>query len=104
MFAIAIGLWYVARSDVGAVFNAIRLDEDTVSTAGLNTLRFKLLAFTLSAVVAGIGGVFYTHYFGSISPESIFSVDFLLTNKWGDLTRNQAGLYHFTTIDLSEND
>ena len=25
-------------------------------------------------------------------------------NKWRDLTRNQAGLYHFSTIDLSEND
>lgn len=79
MVAIAMGLWYVARSDVGAVFNAIRMDEDAVSTAGKSTLRFKLLAFTLSALTGGIGAVFYIHYLGSISPESIFSVTFLLS-------------------------
>jgi len=79
MVAIAMGLWYVARSDIGAVFNAIRMDEDAVSTAGKSTLRFKLLAFTLSAVTGGIGAVFYIHYLGSISPESVFSVTFLLS-------------------------
>jgi len=25
-------------------------------------------------------------------------------NKWGNLTRTEAGLYHFYTIDLSESD
>jgi len=79
MSSLAMGLWYVARSDSGAVFNAIRMDEDTVSTAGKNTLRFKLLAFVLSAVVGGIGGVFFTHYLGAISPESTFGIDFNLT-------------------------
>ena len=79
MFAIAIGLWYVARSDIGRVLNAIRMDEDAVTTSGLSTLRFKLIAFTLSAVTASIGGVFYTHYLGSISPEGMFSVSFLVS-------------------------
>lgn len=78
MVAIAMGLWYIARSDMGQVFNAIRMDEDTVSTTGLNTLRFKLIAFALSALAASVGGVFFTHYLGSISPEGAFSVTFLL--------------------------
>jgi branched-chain amino acid transport system permease protein len=79
MFLVAAGLWYVAKSDLGAVLNAIRLDEDAVSAAGLSTLRFKLFAFTLSALTAGIGGAFYVHYTGSIAPESVFSTTFLLT-------------------------
>ena len=79
MFAVALGLWYVSRSNTGAVFNAIRMDEDSVSTAGLNAFRFKLLAFTLSAVAGGLGGVFFTHYLGAISPESTFGIDFNLT-------------------------
>lgn len=79
MFSIAIGLWYVSRSDIGHVFNAIRMDEDVVSTTGLSTLKFKLIAFTLSALTASIGGAFYTHYVASIAPESIFSVTFLLS-------------------------
>jgi branched-chain amino acid transport system permease protein len=79
MFLIAVGLWYVAKSDIGTVLNAIRLDEDAVSAAGLSTLRFKLIAFTLSAFTAGIGGAFYIHYAAAIAPESVFSVSFLLT-------------------------
>ena len=79
MFLVAVGLRYLAKSDIGAVLNAIRLDEDAVSASGLSTLRFKLLAFTLSAVTAGIGGAFYVHYMGAIAPEGVFSVTFLLT-------------------------
>ncbi|MDD5590988.1 MAG: branched-chain amino acid ABC transporter permease, partial [Dehalococcoidales bacterium] len=78
MFAIAIGLWLVARSDVGHVLKAIRMDEDVVESSGLSTYRFKRFAFILSAVTAGIGGVFYTHYMGSISPAGAFDYIFLL--------------------------
>lgn len=78
VFTIAITLWLVARSDVGHVLKAIRMDEDVVESSGLSTYRFKRFAFILSAAVAGIGGAFYTHYLGSISPRLVFSYNFLL--------------------------
>lgn len=77
MFAIAIGLWFVARSDIGTLLRAIHMDEDVVRTEGFSTLKYKLLAFLFSAAVASIGGVLYTHYLGSISPEGIFGIDML---------------------------
>jgi branched-chain amino acid transport system permease protein len=55
------------------------MDEGAVRSAGLNTSRFKLFAFSLSALVAGIGGAFYTHYLGSISPRGMFDITFLFT-------------------------
>ncbi|MBA7656995.1 hypothetical protein ES703_64924 [subsurface metagenome] len=78
MFAVAIGLWYVTRSDVGNVLKAIRMDEDVVEASGISTYRFKRFAFILSSLTAGIGGVFYTHYLASISPRRAFSAIFLL--------------------------
>jgi branched-chain amino acid transport system permease protein len=77
MFLIAIGLWALSRSGLGTILSAIRMDEDAVRSAGLNPTRFKLFAFTLSALVAGIGGVLYTHYLGSISPRGMFDIGFL---------------------------
>lgn len=77
MFAVAIGLWYVGRSDVGKIIVAIRMDEDVVEASGISTYKFKRFAFILSALTAGIGGVFYTHYLGSISPGGAFSTAFL---------------------------
>ncbi len=79
MFLIAICLWAIGKSGVGTVFSAIRMDEDAVKSAGLNTTKFKLFAFMLSALSAGIGGVLYTHYLGSISPRGMFDINFLFT-------------------------
>jgi branched-chain amino acid transport system permease protein len=79
MLLIGIGLWTLARSGFGTVLSAIRMDEDAVKGAGLNTSKFKLFAFMLSALVAGIGGVLYTHYLGSISPRGMFDINFLFT-------------------------
>jgi len=79
LFCIALGMWYVLRSDAGMTFNAIRMDEDTVSGLGLSTFRFKLIAFTLSALVGAVGGVFFTHYIASIAPGSIFGMTFMLS-------------------------
>ncbi len=79
MLLIAICLWAIGKSGVGTVFSAIRMDEDAVKSAGLNTTKFKLFAFMLSALAAGIGGVLYTHYLGSISPRGMFDINFLFT-------------------------
>lgn len=78
MFIIGIGLWFVTRSDVGIVLKAIHLDEDVVESSGINTYKFKMFAFILSAVVAGIGGAFYVHYLGSLGPRRALGTNFLL--------------------------
>jgi branched-chain amino acid transport system permease protein len=78
MFATAIGLWYVGRSKIGRILKSIHMDEDVVEASGISTYRFKRFAFLLSAVTAGIGGAFYTHYLQSINPRRAFSTIFLL--------------------------
>lgn len=77
MFSIAIGLWYIARSDIGTMLSAIHMDEDVVESEGFNTVRLKMIGFLFSAVVASIGGVLYAHYLGSVSPKSMFGTDML---------------------------
>ena len=79
MFLIALGLWALTRSGVGTALSAIRMDEGAVKSSGLSTTKLKLFAFTLSALVAGIGGALYTHYLGAISPKGIFDINFLFT-------------------------
>lgn len=79
MFLIGMGLWALAKSGVGTVLSAIRMDEGAVKSAGISTTKLKLFAFTLSSLVAGIGGALYTHYLGSISPRGMFDINFLFT-------------------------
>jgi branched-chain amino acid transport system permease protein len=71
-------LSYLARSDYGSVLLAIHQDEDVVDNIGLNPNRFKFYAFIVDALIVGIGAVFFVHYLGSISPESVFAIFFII--------------------------
>ena len=79
MFAVGIGLWLIVRTRVGTALSAIRMDEDAVRSAGLNTTKLKLFEFMLSAAVAGLAGALYVHYLGSSAPRAIFDINFLFT-------------------------
>jgi len=74
VFVLAL-LWTITRSDAGAVFTAIREDEDTVSASGLNPAKFKILAFVLSAAVGGLAGAMIVHTpMGNASPSTLLSI------------------------------
>jgi len=57
------------ESGAGRRFRAIRDSELAASTMGVDLTRYKLLAFGLSAAIAGLGGSFYPLVAGSISPQ-----------------------------------
>ena len=53
----AIGIANLRRTGVGRRFLAVRANERAAASAGINVARTKLLAFAMSAGIAGIGGV-----------------------------------------------
>lgn len=61
MTLIALFLLAIARSRWGKIFEAIRENEDAAAAAGLNPAKYKILAFMLSALVAGLAGATYVH-------------------------------------------
>jgi branched-chain amino acid transport system permease protein len=59
----------VADSRIGRTFRAIGDDDQAAMAAGVNTTRFKLGAFVLGAVLAGLGGVLYAYHLRHVGPE-----------------------------------
>src|SRR6266850_5593109 len=57
------------QSGAGRRFRAIRDSELAAATMGVNLTRYKLLAFGLSAAIAGLGGSFYPLVAGTVSPQ-----------------------------------
>lgn len=55
-------------SPVGRALQAIHGSEVAARVAGVDTTRFKVRVFVLSAVVASIAGSFSAHYIGFITP------------------------------------
>jgi branched-chain amino acid transport system permease protein len=71
--------WLLVRSKPGAYFLAIREDEDAAEALGVNTTRYKLLAFMVSAFMMGLAGAFYAAYFAYLEPNVVFnSINFSL--------------------------
>ena len=56
-------------SGAGRRFRAIRDSELAAATMGVDLTRYKLLAFGMSAAIAGLGGAFYPLVAGSVSPQ-----------------------------------
>jgi branched-chain amino acid transport system permease protein len=53
----------------GLIFHAIREDEIATRATGINTIRYKILAFAIGGFFAGIAGALYAHVAGVASPD-----------------------------------
>ena len=71
MFASSIIMWKITDSNTGIIFHAIREDELAVKNAGINTTRYKLLAFCLSGFFAGVAGGLYAHFMRIAGPSNL---------------------------------
>ena len=56
-------------SRVGRALRSIHGAEDAAGAMGVDTARYKLNTFVLSAVFAAVAGVFLTHFNGGIGPS-----------------------------------
>lgn len=59
----------IMNSRVGKSFIAIREDELAAEAMGINTTKYKVLAFIIGAFYAGIGGGLYAFLFRYINPK-----------------------------------
>ncbi|HHV17774.1 MAG TPA: branched-chain amino acid ABC transporter permease [Thermoanaerobacterales bacterium] len=59
----------IMNSRVGKSFIAIREDELAAEAMGINTTRFKILAFIIGAFYAGMAGGLYAFLFRYINPK-----------------------------------
>lgn len=65
----------VDKSRLGRALAAVRDDEIAAAASGMNVTRLRLLAFALSAAIAGLAGAAYSHSVRYISPE-VFQLQF----------------------------
>jgi len=102
----AVGTLRLGRSHIGLAFKAIREDEIAAESMGVHVRNFKLLAFVISSVLAGISGVFFANMAGYLNPDSFTfneSSTYLLMVVLGGMS-NVAGsiLSSFAVTSLPE--
>ncbi len=76
VFASAVLVSVLVRySRVGYYLLAIREDEDAAAAIAVNTIRYKIYGFVLSAVLTGLAGGLYAVYIQFLSPTGVFSLN-----------------------------
>lgn len=60
----------IINSSYGRAIISVREDEIASEVMGVNTTNYKVLAFVIGALFAGLAGGLYAHYFYIIKPET----------------------------------
>lgn len=62
-------IYRIIHSEMGLSFRAVLNDELAASSSGIDTIRVRIMAFTISSAMAGMAGGLYGHYLMLITPD-----------------------------------
>jgi branched-chain amino acid transport system permease protein len=65
-------LFEFGMSKNGLILKSLKVDEKAAEALGVNAVRYKLIAFELSSLFAGMSGALLAYYYGYIGPDLIF--------------------------------
>ena len=83
MLALVFAIWAFADSRFGLILHAIRDDEVAVRSSGIDTTRYKLAVFGISAAAAGITGGLYAHFMRGAGPSTLETALSFQVVIWG---------------------
>jgi len=66
--------WWLSRSKFGYALRAIKADEEAAAVMGVNTTRYKIRAWRLSAFCTGVVGGIYAYWLNFIEPPLVFDI------------------------------
>jgi len=70
-------VYFMSNSRIGLALKAIREDEVSAASHGINVLKYKILAFAVSAFLAGVAGSIFGYYQFHVEPRGFFSMNWL---------------------------
>jgi branched-chain amino acid transport system permease protein len=62
----------LVRSPIGETLTAIREDEVSAASLGINCQAWKVFAFAVGSSIAGAAGCFYASFVGTLVPDAFF--------------------------------
>ena len=89
--------WRVGESPYGKVLRAIREDDAAAASIGKDVNRYKMVIFTISAMIASVGGALYASLITYIDPfaftihDSIFILALVIIGGSGNVYGSVVG-------------
>ncbi len=67
----------IERSRIGLTFHAVHWQDKLAESVGVDTWRYRTLAFVTASFFGGLAGALQAHYIGTINPN-VFDVEFMV--------------------------
>ena len=77
VFATAV-TYLMVKSSLGWALISVRDDETAAAANGVNVLKYKVLAFTVGAFMAGLCGSLQAYYLFHVHPQNFFGLNWTL--------------------------
>jgi branched-chain amino acid transport system permease protein len=97
-------VWRLVHSPIGRALEAIRQNELLASCLGVDLVFYKLLAFAISAAMAGLAGVLYSVYITYINPadaglwNGFYAVMYIVIGGMGTFWGPMIGALFLVTL------
>jgi branched-chain amino acid transport system permease protein len=62
-------LYRLERSRFGLTFHAVHWQDKLAESVGVDTRRYRTLAFVIASVFGGLAGALLAHYIGTVNPN-----------------------------------
>jgi branched-chain amino acid transport system permease protein len=98
-------LWRIENSRIGLTFHAVHWRDQLADAVGVNTRRYRTLAFVIASVFAGLAGSLLAHYLGTINPnrfdvaEMVYVLIWVIVGGTATLWGPIVGLVALTVIN-----
>jgi branched-chain amino acid transport system permease protein len=70
-------VYFMSSSRIGLALKAIREDEVSAASHGINVLKYKIISFAIAAALAGLAGSVYCYYLLHPMPMNVFALSWL---------------------------
>lgn len=64
-------MYWLAGSRIGLFLRSLREDQEAASAMGVNVVRYKVLIFVITSLIAGLAGAVYYHVIGIVTPNTM---------------------------------
>jgi branched-chain amino acid transport system permease protein len=72
MLVLVLAFMYgLANSRFGLFWRSIREDEEAAAAMGVHVVRYKVMVFVITAMIAGLAGTIHWHYISVLTPNDM---------------------------------
>ena len=85
LIVVSLSIWIMyrlERSPVGLTFHAVHWQDKLAEAVGVDTRKYRTLAFVIASFFAGLSGALLAHYVGTINPNRFNVEEMVFVLTW----------------------